>query len=128
MSGMILGRGPQGPQGVPGPAGPNTSNYAFGGPASATVGGGSKFLTVGYHPPTNAGLLATDPKYVTVKAGTADLFIVNVLDSSIGAGNVTLRIYKNGVATAMQTAPIANGATGPIVIVANSFEIGRAHV
>ena len=122
---MILGQGPQGIQGIPGP---NTDNRSFGGPVGATIGGGTKFLSTGYHPPNNVGLLATDQKYSAVFAGTVDRFLVNVLSNGLTAGTVTLTVYKNGIATSMTTGPIAATATGVTAITANSFGVSDGDV
>ena len=115
---MILGQGPQGVQGIPGPS---ASRVLFGGPLNATIGGGTKFISTGYHPPNNVGLLATEQKYSAVFAGTVDKLLVNVLTNGLTAGTVTLTVYKNGVATSMTTGAFAAAATGITVITANSF-------
>lgn len=122
---MILGQGPQGVQGIPGPS---TVNRSFGGPTSATVGGGTKFLSTGYHPPNNVGLLATDQKYAAVFAGTVDKFLVRVLSNGLTAGTVTLTVYKNGVASSMTTGAIAAAATGITSITTNSFGVSDGDV
>lgn len=115
---MILGQGPQGVQGIPGPS---TVNRSFGGPLAATIGGGTKFLATGYHPPNNVGLLAADQKYAAVFAGTVDTFVVNVVSNGLTAGTMTLNVYLNGVSTGMTTGAIAAGFTGILTITANSF-------